>query len=321
MMERVLVTGANGFIGSHLVETLLREGYEVKGLVRKTSNLEFIKELPVELIYGALTDKPSLYPAVSEVDYIFHTAGAVKARKAKDYELANYLGTKNLLETCAEVNPQIRRFVFLSSQAAAGPSDNGRPKTEDQTCNPVSIYGATKLRAEELVKEFAQKFPTIILRLSAIYGPRDSETINYFRFLKWGIRPVFGGIFSLSYIDDLVQVALNAIKKNNISSGAVYFVSDGNCYSLDDFATVAERFLRKRTIRLVIPKRLFSLYGFLAEKFSSSIINRDKIKELTQKCWTCEPNKAKQDLGFAPKFTLEQGLKITLDWYQSNGWL
>ena len=322
MSGKALVTGANGFIGSHLVEELLARGYQVRGLVRKTSNLEWLSGLAVEFFYGEVTDKQSLYPAVKEVDFIFHAAGATKAKDKRGYEYINYQGTKNLLEVCNEINPRLKRFVYFSSLAAAGPSNNSHPKNEVGECVPVSLYGETKLKAEKLVVDSSNKFPTVILRLPFVYGPRDREGLVYFKFLKKGFRPVFGDTFSTIFIKDTVAAVILCLEKD-VKSGEIYFVSDGNYYSLDEMAAIVEKLIGVKTLRFRVPKPVLSVYACFLDKFSKSqtIINQDKIKELTQKGWTCNINKIRSELGFNPKFSLAEGLKLTIGWYKERSWL
>ena len=324
MSKVVLVTGANGFIGSHLVEDLLTRNYQVRALVRKTSNLEWLKDLPVELIYGEVTDKQTLYPAVKDVDYILHTAGAIKARNKEEFEYINYQGTKNLLDVCWASNPGLKRFIYFSSLAAAGPSDYSHPQNEASECRPVSLYGETKRKAEQLVTDFADKFPTLILRLPWVYGPRDRDGLSYFKFLKRGIRPVFGSKYLLSFvfIKDVTGASIRCLE-HEVKSGEIYCVADGNYYSLDEFAENAEKLMGVRTRRIRIPKIGLKLYAFLLTKFSpnQTIINPDKIKELTQTCWTCNINKIRTELGFSPQFSLVEGLKLTIGWYKERSWL
>jgi dihydroflavonol-4-reductase len=322
MSRTALVTGANGFIGSHLVEELLSRNYQVRGLIRKTSNLEWLKDLPVELHYGEVTDRQSLYPVVKDIDFIFHIAGATKARNKEQFENINYHGTKNLLEVCLDTNPNLKRFVYFSSLAAAGPSTDTRPKNERDECLPVSLYGEAKLMAEKLVNEFGKRLPTVILRLPAVYGPRDREGLTYFQMLKKGFRPVFGNIFSTIYIKDVIEASILCIEKD-IKSGEIYCVSDGNCYTLDDLADIAEKLIGVKTFRFRVPKPIMNFYAFLINLFSRSqtIINQDKIKELTQSGWTCNINKIRTELGFVPKFNLVEGLKLTIGWYKERSWL
>ncbi|MEO0093570.1 MAG: NAD-dependent epimerase/dehydratase family protein [candidate division WOR-3 bacterium] len=322
MKGKVLVTGANGFIGSHLVEELITSGYEVRGLVRRTSNLEWLKGLPVDLCYGEVTDKSSLYWAVKDTDFILHTAGVTKAKDIKEYEKVNSQGTANLLAVCCEINSNLKRFVYFSSLAAAGPARNSQPKDETCECQPKSIYGLTKWKAEQLVLESSQQLPTVILRLPVVYGPRDRDGLFYFKLLKKRLRPVFGKAFSVIFIKDLVRAVKLCLEKP-IKSGEIFFVSDGNCYSFDEIAKIAEELLGIRTLRFRVPEPILTLLALLLAKFlpNASIINPDKIKELTQPRWTCNIDKIKNELGFCPQFSLAEGLQLTVGWYKAQRWL
>lgn len=320
-MGKVLVTGANGFIGSHLVEGLLLKGYQVRALVRRTSNLKWLAGLPVELVYGTLNEMNTLLPVVESVDFICHTAGATKAKTVEEFALINYGGTENLLNACLRKNPLLKRFVLFSSLAAVGPSEDSQTITEYKACYPVSNYGITKQQAESAVLELKDKIPSVILRLSAVYGPRDKETLAYFKFLKKGIRPIFGGTFSICYVKDVVRAAILALEKNGVS-GTIYNISSAGCYTFDELSALAVRILDKKTVRIKLPTFVLILYASIVQKFSpSTILSPDKMKELTQKCWVCDIKKAQDELGFVTQYSLEDGLRETIEWYQGQGWL
>ena len=172
---KTLVTGATGFIGSHLVEELLKGGHRVTCLVRKTSNLQWINGLNVRLIYGDCTIKESLLNAVADFDYIFHLAGLTKAANERDFFSANALGTENLVSAVIEKNPDTKRFVYLSSLAAAGPSCDGTPAKEAGEPKPVSAYGRSKLEGERIVMRHKNTIPVTVIRPPAVYGPRDKD--------------------------------------------------------------------------------------------------------------------------------------------------
>ena len=320
-MAKVLVTGANGFIGSHLVEGLLAKGYQVRALVRRTADLKWLVGLPIEIMYGAISELNTLLPAVENVDFICHTAGATKAKTVEDFTLVNYGGTQNLLTACLQKNTNLKRFVLFSTLAVAGPTETDQMITEEKACFPVSNYGTAKLQTESLVLELKDKIPSVILRLSAIYGPRDKETLVYFKFLKKGIRPILGGTFSICYVKDVVNASVLALEKN-IASGTIYNISSPGCYTFDELAVIAARFMNKKTIRVKLPVFILILYASLIKKFSPGpILSPDKIKELTQKCWVCDVKKAQHELGFITRYSLEDGLRETIEWYQRQGWL
>jgi len=111
-----LVTGATGFIGSHLVEALFQKGVQVRCLIRKTSDLTWLKGLPIELIHGDCNDKASLGEAVKDIDQVFHLAGVTKAIEEKTYFEVNALGTESLIHACLNNNPQLQKFIYLSAK-------------------------------------------------------------------------------------------------------------------------------------------------------------------------------------------------------------
>ena len=150
---KVLVTGGNGFLGSHLVEALIRRGYRVRCLVRRTSDLRWIQGLRVEYVHGNLADLTSLSRAVQGVDYVYHSAGVIKALKPETYYRVNRDGTRNLLQVCSDSRENFKKFIYVSSLAAVGPSPNGRPLREESCPRPVSDYGRSKLEGEEEVDE------------------------------------------------------------------------------------------------------------------------------------------------------------------------
>lgn len=320
-MEKVLVTGANGFIGSHLVEGLLHKGYQVRALVRRTADLKWLAGLPIELMYGTISELNTLLPAVENVDFICHTAGATKANTMTDFALVNYGGTQNLLTACLHKNPNLKRFVLYSTLAVTGPSESNQSITEEKACFPVSNYGTTKLQAESAVLELKDKIPSVILRLGAVYGPRDKETLAYFKFLKKGIRPIFGGTFSICYVKDVINAGILTLQKS-VKSGTIYNISSPGCYTFDELSAIAVQFMNKKTIRIKLPTFILMLYAATVKKFSpGSMLSPDKMRELTQKCWVCDTKKAQDELGFITNYSLEDGLRETIEWYQRQGWL
>jgi len=321
-MEKVLVTGANGFIGSHLVEALLKNNFAVRALVRKYADLRWLAGLPIEIVNGAITEYNTILPAVENVDYICHTAGATKANSIEEYALVNYGGTENLLNACIKRNPNLKKFVLFSSLSVVGPPETSQSISEDNTCYPASNYGTTKLQAESAVLEFKDKIPSVILRLCAIFGPRDKETLFYFKFLKKGIRPVFGGNFSVCYVKDAVRAAVLCLQKN-IASGTIYNIAEPNYYSYDDVAEIAEKILNKKTLRIKIPNTILSIYAAILSKITRNrtVVNPDRIKDLMQKHWVCDYKKAEKELGFTTKYNMEDGLRETIEWYKAQKWL
>ncbi len=319
---RVLVTGANGFIGSHLCELLKQQNYQVRALVRKTSNLKWIEKLGLELIYGDLREKDSLINAVNGVEVVFHTAAVLRPKDKNDFLQVNYQGTELLARVSAKAG--VRRFILFSSVAAAGPVGPEEKLTEDREPRPVSEYGKAKLAAEQAVLGFKDLLNPVILRFPAVYGPRDRDGLIFWRMLSKGVAPVLGGTFSLIYVTDAVRAAvLSATVMLPTNRDPIYFISDGVCYTFYDLVREWERITGKRVFTFRVP----SFLGFFAARVNfwlareGTVFNPDKMKELTQQCWVCSDERANAELGFKPSVPLNQGAEITLKWYQEAGWL
>ena len=199
---RVLVTGASGFLGSHIAEQLSREGHTVRALVRKSSNRKFLETLAgIEFALGGVEDAARVEEAALGVDAIVHSAGLVKARSAEEFRRTNVLGTENVLAAAKKKAPGLKRFVFVSSLAAMGPSHDGRPIARDRTPAPVTHYGRSKLEAERAVVAAKDDLHVVVIRPPAIYGPRDAEIFAFFQSVHRGVLPTIGkGDTTLSMI-------------------------------------------------------------------------------------------------------------------------
>lgn len=324
---KALVTGGRGFIGSFLVEALLEKGYEVHCLLRKGS-LGWLKGLDIRRIDGDITEPEALQSAVRNMDYIFHLAGALKARNLTDFQKINAGGAKNLLEAVGRNNTGVSRFVLVSSLSAAGPSPAGRPVTETDPPHPVSNYGKSKLLAEKIALEYANKFPVTIVRPPAVYGPRERDIFIYFKYAKKGWRPELSGgprSFSAIYVKDLVQGILLAAEQSN-AVGETYFLCNDVSYSWDEVGKAIASVLGVQTKRLPLPLSLAFLSAIGSELFGRltnrlSVINLDKYRELKMQHWVCDNYKARKELGFKTEFDLEKGLTETAEWYVEHGWL
>jgi nucleoside-diphosphate-sugar epimerase len=317
------VTGATGFIGSHLVEELVRQGADVTCLVRPTSDLKWIDNFDVRILYGDCEDMNSLLQIPEGIDYVFHLAGITKARREEDFFCVNVNGTKNLLQAVTSRIPKVKRIIYLSSLAAAGPSNNRTPLNELAIPRPVSSYGRSKLQGEEVVKSFGDALPATIIRPPAVYGPRDKDFFVLFKMLKRGFYPYWGKCYySVLYIDDLVRGIVMAASVQK-ALGGTYFLSDGKVYTTEDLVDEIEYVLNINAVKMRVPMPVVSILMSFAEKFGkkASILNRDKLREMSYSYWICDTSKAGREIGFAPKVTIKEGLKWTADWYRIHQWL
>ncbi len=333
MMERkgkplALVTGATGFIGSHLAENLLEKGYRVRALVRTTSDLKWLKGLELDLAYGSFDDQASLADAVKDVDCIFHIAAAKSGSRRKLFQ-DNVAATESLARAAIGSAPGLKRLVFLSSQAAAGPAEcMGAPKCESDQCRPISDYGRSKLEAELQMNKLGDKLPLTIIRPPTVYGPRDSDVYLYFKWINRGLALLPGfkkRYIHLIYVKDLTQ-GMIAAAESEASAGRTYFLSDPEDYSWQEISSAIARSLGKKPLALHLPLELARFSAVLAEAGAwavrkESIFNRQKVREMSQSFWTCSPERAKHDFGFTCRYALDKGMEETSRWYRGNGWL
>ncbi len=325
---KALLTGATGFIGSFMAEHLLEKGYEVRCLVRTSSNLQWIADLDIQCYYGSLGDLDSLRRGLQDVDYVFHLAGLTKAMSRDEFNTANVLGTKNLLQVLLENNTKLKRFVFVSSQAAAGPSPTIEPINEQVIPAPITPYGTSKLEAEQLVLSASRRIPVTIVRPPAVYGPRDKDVLDFFKAANFGIIPKLGTrgkYVSLIHVRDLVRgIFLAGTRKK--AENQIYFLANPQPYSWEKIAKVTLKILNKRALRVTVPHLLLDGLSRVTEEIGKitgkpSILNRQRVAELKQDYWVCSPKKAKTDFKFETKIDLEEGIKETIAWYKEKKWL
>jgi dihydroflavonol-4-reductase len=325
---KALVTGASGFIGSHLVDLLLRQKYDVRCLLRKTSSTAWLKGLPIEYVYGDLFDEAALQQAVEGVDYVYHSAGLTKAKTKEGYFHANTEGTKNLLTATLNHALNIKRFVLISSQTASGPSPTKTPITESAPPHPITTYGKSKRAAEDECMRLAGALPVTVVRPPAVYGPRDKDIFEFFNTMNKGLQPVVGfseKYISLIHVSDLVHGIL-AAGESRRSIGQTYFVSSEKVYGWREIGDVTKEILGKRVLRVRIPE--IAVYGIaaLAEFFGlftpkPVLINFEKARDMVQDYWTCDATKAHRELDFRQTVNLEDGIRDTVAWYRKEGWL
>jgi dihydroflavonol-4-reductase len=325
---KALVTGATGFIGSHLAELLIREGIAVRCLIRKSSDTAWLKELDVELVYGDLFDEAALLKAVEGVEYIYHSAGLTKSKTREGYFHANRTGTRNLLAATARKSPSLKRFVQISSQTAAGPSPTSTPIGEEATPHPLTTYGRSKWEAECECHAMMSVLPITIVRPPAVYGPRDKDVFEFFHTMSKGLQPMVGfreKYVSLIHVTDLVRGFLLAAQSPK-SSGGTYFITSAQAYGWKDIGEIARKVIGRRAIRLRIPEAGVYAIAAFAELFAlfspkPALINFEKARDMVQDYWTCSGARAQADFGFVPRIGLHEGITETVTWYRQKGWM
>jgi len=326
---RVLLTGGSGFLGSFTAEQLAADGHVVRALVRPRSDKTVLEKLPgVEFAAGAIEDAASLIPAAEGVDAVVHVAGIVKARRPEDFFQVNAQGTKNLLD--AAIQRGVRRFVYVSSLAAVGPSVDGTPVPDDVEPRPVTHYGRSKLEAERAVLAAKDRLHATVLRPPLIYGPRDRETLAFFTSVRNGVLPMTGdgsNTLSVVYVADCAAAIVRALSAEGAPSGRAYFVDDGAIYVWRDALAEIESALGRRAfVRFGMPLGVVKVAAAATQLWgkvtnTAQMLTLDKVNELTAPHWVCSGAGARRDLGWEPRVQWAAGVQEAVKWYRAQGWL
>ena len=329
-MEKILITGASGFVGSFLVEEALERGLKVYAGIRKTSSRAYLTDSRINFFVMDFSDETALQQQLRDTsfDYVIHCAGVTKADNKEGFFKYNYELTKTFVQTLQAVQPNLKKFIYISSLASYGPADNhpGEVVLESNTPHPIDTYGESKLATEQWLQALPN-FPYIIFRPTAIYGPREQEIFIFFKTFKKGIEGHIGRTpqkATFIYVKDLVRLILDASLSPIVQKA--YFVSDGQHYPTQDLGKIARKVLGKNPISIKIPIAIVQVIAGVNEAFGRLTgkmppLNLEKVKILKSKNWQCDIQPLKNDLNFAPVYDLEKGLTEALNWYLENKWL
>jgi dihydroflavonol-4-reductase len=328
VIRTVFVTGGTGFIGSHTVEQLLAEGFHVRCLIRShQTNLRWLQSLPVDLVEGNLLNFTSTRKCIEEVDYIIHIAGTTKAKRKSDFFSGNVTTTNILLQAACQLK-HLKKFCYISSLTAVGPSSTGIPLKEISYCHPITAYGKSKLDAERLCKKYSDQLPIAIIRPPAVFGPRDTDILELFRWVSHGFKPILGSkakTLSLVYAPDLAKGIIRTTF-NERTIGETYNIADPIIFTFSSLLDYLATFTHKRSIQVHLPKGLvYSMAGiaqfiaFFGNK--PAVLNIEKARDLLQAHWVCDPRKILEHIGFKTSTSIYDGLNRTFLWYKEQGWL
>jgi nucleoside-diphosphate-sugar epimerase len=322
------ITGGTGFIGSHLVERLLSRGYKVRCLIRNPSKPGYLKNLPVDLFIGDLFSSGVLERAIAGVDYVYHVAGVVGSRNKEGFYRQNRDGTRNIVESASRANPHLKKFIFVSSGAAVGPATTEKGVDESTPYHPITTYGKSKMEAELEVLKYKDSLPITIVRPTAVYGPRDPATFDYFNTMNRGLEPLVGfrdKFVSLAHSTDVVTGIVLAGESEK-ARGQSFFLGSERPYTWREIGDVTKQVIGKRVISVRLPEPLVYAIAATAGLFSlfserPSVLNFEKGRDMVQNYWTFDITKAQRDLGYKPAVTLPEGIRETVEWYKKNGWM
>jgi dihydroflavonol-4-reductase len=286
-----------------------------------------LNNLGVDIVRGDLLNPVSFASAAEDVDYVVHIAGITKAKRKSDFYSGNVAATKNILDAALRSN-RLKKFCFVSSLTAVGPSPDGQPLTESAPCHPITTYGKSKLAAERLCIQYMDRLPIVVLRPPAVYGPGDTDTFEMYKLVARGFRPVIGSrdkTVSLIYAPELAKAIVRATLDDR-TAGQIYFTSDPVIYPFSNLIDYMAKVAERRTVPLHLPAGAVNALAGIVQCISffgsrPAVLNLEKARDILQKHWVCSPQKIKDHIGFETTISVYRGIEQTFAWYRENGWL
>ncbi|MBF1436574.1 MAG: NAD-dependent epimerase/dehydratase family protein [Prevotella micans] len=330
-MDKILITGGSGFIGSFIVEEALNRNMETWVAVRSSSSRKFLQDTRIRLIELDFSSEENLRKQLAghKFDYVVHAAGVTKCLDKNDFFRMNTNGTANLVNVLSEPDRMPRRMVFLSSLSIFGAIREQQPYRDIEPTDqpkPNTAYGESKLKAERIVTESG--IPSVILRPTGVYGPREKDYFLMAKSIKGHVDFAVGykqQDITFVYVKDVVQAVFLALDRGK--PGSAYFLTDGEVYQSAAFSKLIHEALgRPWWIRITAPVWLLRVITFFGDAIAHitgkiSALNNDKYHILKQRNWRCNIRPAINELGFAPEYNLKKGVRETIEWYKANGWL
>lgn len=329
----ILITGASGFIGSHLTEELAKREKKIKVLIRdgNLGNIrEFSEEIKkkIEIVKGNLLDKASLLKALSRVTKVFHLAAIGRPMNIprQMYFDINFEGTKNLLEACRE--KRIKKIIHISTISVFGFSRDRTALTENFPKIPVSDYGESKKRGEEFAIDFCKKnkIKLIIVRPPMVFGPRDFQFLKLFKLINTGVFPLLRkgkAKIEFCYVKNLVNGIILADKYGkNLEA---YNFSDGETYTIRKVFSEMAKAENRKLFPFSVPVFAVKVSGLFLEKLFSLFGKKAPFNSGTAE-WMSKDNsldisKAKKELGYKRIIPLEVSIRETIKWYKEKNLL
>jgi len=322
----VALTGGTGFVGSHLVETLCGAGLRPRVLVRNPRTPRWIAGQPVEWIPGSLDEQEALERLVAGAGTVIHLAGVLRAGSDAEFERGNREGTRSLVRA-VERSASVRRFVYVSSLAAAGPSSSIEGVGPDVEPRPISAYGRSKLAAENVVRRLDGKVPWLILRPPAIYGPRDTDVFQFFRLAASHFIPIPAGDrwLTVAYVADVVRAVL-AAAGGDAPVGRIYHLGEPEPYRLAAMVRLLAAAGGVRAKVVPLPASVLTLAGRIGSGLHGLgmhrvAMTRDKARELTARHWTAATRESLETLRLSEWVDFSDGAALSWAWYRVQGWL
>lgn len=335
-MQRILVTGAGGFIGGFIVEEALNRGFETYAGVRKSTSREYLSDSRIQFIDLPFHNRTALAKKLQECkdqfggwDYIIHNLGATKVKKTEDFDKINFDFARNFVETLIELNMKPKQFLYISTLGVLGPGNesSSEPITTENASGPNTAYGRSKQKMEMYLKSLTD-FNYVIIRPTGVYGPREKDYFLMFKTIKSGFNFIPGfkeQYLTFIYVKDLVKALFLCIDKQICRKE--YNLCDGQCYTSSLFCDIVKNRLNKQwVLNIKLPLALVKGVSIVAENMAkiagkTSTLNGDKYRIMKQRNWNCDISDLKKDTGFQADYDLIKGVDEAISWYEENQWL
>lgn len=318
---KILITGATGFIGSHLVEALTVAGHAIRVVVRQTSDTRWIDHLDVDRVVGDLRDRHRLPELVQDMDAVVHGGGVTRAKDRDTFMAVNAEGSALLAQAAAAAG--VQRYVLLSSLAARGPDQAQAPGDA-----PVSWYGLSKLQAERNTRAAARgsDMDVVALRLGGVYGPRDTDLLPLFQSAARGFLPLPPARLHAQpvHVDDVVQAVLASLESS--AGFGPWPVADAGVYDWAEMGRHLKACLDRRVVSMHVPSAIFLTAARLSERWArwrneAPRLDLRRAEDLCMFSYTTELDTTLAALPWSPTVALPEGLAGTLAWYRQQGWV